>query len=175
MDSESPAHSRPVVVGTAERNGRPLGGSDLAGEGEEATQLVLVPILRDAAAAGPGRVVHEHDIEAWGAIYRGWCPNPEQTDYIRVHGSSMEPTIPDGALVTVDRSRNGPNDVVGKPALVYRADDDAVTIKRILLAEGGRLVAMADNPRSAELGFALDFGSGDRIVGLVRTVHAEVG
>lgn len=144
------------------------------GEREGANgHLVAIPVLRDAAAAGPGRVIKEDDVDGVGIIHRAWCPHPESTDYVRVKGDSMAPTIPDGAMVTIDKSRTESSRLIGKVVAIWIADEDDVTIKRLMYdARKKRLKAVPDNITLDNLPF--DLTERDRIVGEVQSVHAPV-
>ena len=70
----------------------------------ELSDFCVLPLLRDPTAAGPGRHITDADVEGPAIIHRAWCPHPTKTDYVRVQGDSMEPGIPDGAIVTIDKS-----------------------------------------------------------------------
>lgn len=137
--------------------------------------LIALPVLKDASAAGPGRVINESDVEPTpGIIHRDWCPHPDKTDYVRVHGDSMEKTIPDGSLVTIDKTVTDPRDCLGKVAAVYSEETEEVTIKRIERhpLEHDVILAVPDNLNLVNLPFRLT--TKHRIVGIVRSVHAQV-
>lgn len=160
---EGPAISPTVNVVQAQ--GKHIG--DVAGD------LIAIPILRDASAAGPGRVVRDDDVEGIGVIYRGWCPHPAETKYVRVRGDSMETTLPDGCMVTIDTTLHRPEDVVSHVAAVWLSGEDDVTIKRIWRDERrGVLKAVPDNITAENLPFDLE--PKDRIIGRVMSVHAAV-
>ena len=181
--------------GTMERDGRdawrdatvrltPRGGSERASEGvdldaeaarrfEEApNEFYVLPLLRGLAACGPGYMVRDDDIEGPAIIHRSWCPHPSQTDYVRCRGDSMEPSIPDGAIVTIDRSERDPAALEGCVVAVWIADREAVTIKRLFRNSRGGYVAMPDNLTADSL--PIELAPGDRVIGRVRTVHAEL-
>ena len=93
----------------------------------------------------------------------------------------MTPTIPDGSLVTVDVHPtvvNNLNALLGKPVAIYRHEDETCTIKRLAKTKARQWIAMPDNlvpvrRREWEYRpFLLE--EGDRIVGLVTTVHAQL-
>lgn len=160
---ESPTISPTVNV--VQTQGKHIG--DVAGD------LIAIPILRDASAAGPGRVIRDDDVEGIGVIYRGWCPHPEKTDYVRVSGDSMLPTLPDGCLVTIDKSEVEPQSLKGQVVAVWLADRDEVTIKR-LRYDAGRKVWKAIPDNITETNLPFDLTGKDRVIGKVRSVHAEV-
>lgn len=163
----------------------PRGGADHVSEGvdldaeaarrfEEAPEdFYVLPLLRGLAACGPGYVVRDDDIEGPAIIHRSWCPHPSRTDYVRCEGNSMEPSIPDGAIITIDRSERDPAALEGHVVALWIADREAVTIKRLFRKREGGHVAMPDNLTADSL--PIELAPGDRIIGRVRTVHAELG
>lgn len=161
--------SRPVVVAFSHpSNGTQVGDVE-AGYGD----LVAIRVLRDPAAAGHGRVIHDEDVEGVGVIHRKWCPHPDETDYVRVKGDSMSPTLPDGSMVTIDRTETNPARLVGQVVAIWRADEDDVTIKRLLVDRKRKVYkCVPDNMTVDNLPF--DLADRDRVVGKVRSVHAPV-
>jgi len=140
---------------------------------EQPDQFYVLPLLKGVAACGPGHVVSEDEIEGPAIIHRAWCPHPESTDYVRCQGQSMAPTIPDRAIVTIDRAEADPAALVGYVVAVWVAAEDAVTIKRLARNSKGAYVAMPDNRSADYLPFEL--APEDRVIGRVRTIHAELG
>ena len=141
---------------------------------DELSDFFVLPLLRDAAAAGPGREIREEDIEGPAIIHRRWCPHPEQTDYVRVSGDSMEPVIPDDAIVTIDKAQTDPEALLGRVVAVFIAQTRSVTIKRLQRDDvnRNRYVAVPDNLTLDNRPHVLD--PGDRIIGRVLSVHALV-
>lgn len=134
-------------------------------------EFYVLPLYADEVAAGQPLEVRDTEIEGPAIIHRAWCPNPSQTDYVRVHatGRSMEPTIPAGAIVTIDRSEVDPERLLGKIVAIGRRES-GVTLKRLRRTERGGYVGLPDNPSLDH--HAVHLEEGDRIIGLVRTVHA---
>lgn len=62
---------------------------------------------------------------------------------LRVKGDSMEPKVPDGAVIVVDPERQPANGSL----VVVRLDDDAEATFKKLLIEGGRRYLAPINPR----------------------------
>lgn len=156
--------SRPVVIDFKHIGSVPDEGT---------SELAAVPILRDPTAAGPGRVIQDKDIEGIGIIYTGWCPHPEQTDYVRVKGDSMLPTIPDGSLVTIDKAEATPEKLIGHVVAIWLAESEEVTIKRLQYDKNRRVYkGIPDNITEDNLPF--DLTSRDKIIGSVRSVHALI-
>ncbi len=140
----------------------------------ELGEFFVLPLLRNPAAAGPGRHVREEDIEGPAIIHRNWCPNPEKTDYVRIRGNSMEPGIPDNSIVTIDRAQAGPDYLIGKVVAIYIASTEEVTIKRLQQdgVDPKRFIALPDNMTLENHPYVLE--EDDRVIGRVMSVHAIV-
>ncbi len=138
------------------------------------SEFYVLPLLRDPTAAGPGRRITDHDIEGPAIIHRAWCPNPARTDYVRVKGNSMEPVIPDGAIVTIDKTYTDPARSVGHVAAIYIGATEEVTIRRLQRDDvaADRYVGVPDNPSPQNRPHVIE--DGDRIIGRVVSVHALV-
>ncbi len=85
-----------------------------------------VPLLRDSAAAGPGRVVNEKDITRMVPFPADWLSNSGELYMLSVEGDSMDPIILDGHKVIVDISKRNPAELVNS---MVAADNDGITIK----------------------------------------------
>jgi len=75
-----------------------------------ANNLVAIPVLPVVAAThgGKGDPVDSLDQarpESMLAAPTDWCPNPNHTSCLRVHGRSMMPLIHDGYIVVIDTSQ----------------------------------------------------------------------
>ncbi len=116
--------------------------------------FALVPRLDIDVSAGGGLVPPggpDAPVE-YMAFARGWLSrsgiNPAQTAVVRVRGDSMVPTIPDGALVLVDRNEAA----VRREGIFAFSRDGAAYVKRILPVARTRrddlssLVIVSDNP-----------------------------
>jgi len=134
----------------------------------------VLPLLRDPTAAGPGRRISDHDVEGPAVIHKAWCPNPARTDYVRVKGDSMEPGIPDGAIVTIDKTYTSPETSLGKVAAIYIAETEEVTIRRLQRDDvrSKRYIGVPDNMTPRNRPHVLE--DGDRVIGRVISVHALV-
>jgi phage repressor protein C with HTH and peptisase S24 domain len=155
--------------------GKPGDDDDAAGGVEKAlSDFYVLPLYADEAAAGEPLEMRDTEIEGPAIIHRNWCPHPDQTDYVRIAatGASMEPTIPAGAIVTIDRSAADPERLLGR-IVGIGLRDDGVTIKRLRRTERGGYVGVPDNPDPEFRTIHLE--EGDRIIGQVNTVHAWVG
>ena len=104
-----------------------------------------VPVRELAAAAGGGAVDLDETIVGYLYFRLDWLAqqalDPSLCDVIRVFGESMEPTLPDGCSILVDRSRRRQ-----RHNRVYVArTDEGVVVKR-LLHVGGSWTLSSDHP-----------------------------
>ncbi|MBN1256761.1 MAG: helix-turn-helix transcriptional regulator [Planctomycetes bacterium] len=135
------------------------------------SDFYVLPLYADEAAAGEPLEMRDTEIEGPAIIHRNWCPNPDDTDYVRISatGKSMEPTIPASAIVTIDRAQTDPEKLVGK-IVAIGLYDKGVTIKRLQKTQRGGYIGVPDNPSPEHRTIFLQ--NGDRIIGQVTTVHA---
>jgi transcriptional regulator with XRE-family HTH domain len=116
-----------------------------------------------AAAAGAGAEVLEESRVDHVRLDPGWLRShalrPDRCDVISVRGVSMEPTLPDGCSILVDRSSTELRD---SRIFVLRTADGLV-VKRAR-SEDGRWVLAGDNPDWVPAPLADD----DSVVGEVR-------
>jgi SOS-response transcriptional repressor LexA len=89
-------------------------------------RYALVPLLKEAVAAGTGRIVTEKEIDSYLTFPKEWLPARNVTA-LKVKGDSMSPIIEDGYIVLVDTSQRDPGRLIG--SMVAAREDDAVTIK----------------------------------------------
>jgi SOS-response transcriptional repressor LexA len=131
----------------------------------------VLPLYSDEAAAGEPLQMRDTEIEGPAVIHRSWCPNPHMTDYVRISasGTSMEPTIPAGSIVTIDRSQSAAEELIGK-IVAIAIKDGGVTIKRLRKTSRDGYVGEPDNPTCENRTIYIE--EGDRIIGRVTTVHA---
>ena len=140
----------------------------------ELSEFCVLPLLRDPTAAGPGRHITDADVEGPAIIHRAWCPHPTKTDYVRVQGDSMEPGIPDGAIVTIDKTYTSPESSLGGVVAIYAAATEEVTIRRLQrdAVKPKRYIGVPDTMTAQNRPLAIE--DGDRIIGRVVSVHALV-
>lgn len=104
-----------------------------------APQTVRIPVLGTIACGEP--ILAEQNIIEY--VYESPDRVPSgKVFYLRAKGDSMEPTIPDGALVLV---REQPDVESGMIAAVLVNDDTEATLKRIK-RQGDIIILMPDNP-----------------------------
>jgi phage repressor protein C with HTH and peptisase S24 domain len=68
-----------------------------------------------------------------------WCPNPGQTNCLRVKGTSMSPLINDGDIVAVDGSQTNPHDLHQKIVVAWHRQS-GLSLARFIAADGVHLL-----------------------------------
>lgn len=108
---------------------------------DEERQLVAIPILDGRVAAGAPRNVFEHEPMGFAFCWKPHVKHPASTSAVKVAGESMEPDVPDGALIGVDHSIRDPEEILRskRRLAVVRADDDGVIVRRIRRLRDGFL------------------------------------
>ncbi len=120
-----------------------------------------LPLLKDAAAAGPALLVDESEIESYIIVPASQArPGPDWITCIRVHGDSMEPILKQGYIVAVDSSVTDPLKLQEKMVVAYV--DEGVTIKH-LDRVGNQWVLAPENKAYRQQ----PLGHDDRIIGRV--------
>ncbi len=115
----------------------------VAAEPGDADDLTMPFVCDVRAAAGAGEPVFEEAADLRVALPRSALPEWARVDgliCIRASGDSMEPTLKDGDLIVLDRTRIEPLD---DQAFVAQTADGLV-VKR-LRREGGRWLLASDN------------------------------
>ncbi len=111
----------------------------------ENDDVTYVPVLDVAAAAGDGVDNHSDEIIAYLPFpldfLRRRNINPDNVKAIRAYGDSMEPTIPDRALVIIDVTKS---DLRDGRIYALRAPD-GLRLKRIQRQMDGSVVLISDN------------------------------
>ena len=97
------------------------------------------------AAAGGGAMVLDERVTGRIPFRRTWLQrhdlNPHQCNILRVVGESMEPTLPDGCSILVDRARRRR---VGHLFVLITAD--GLVVKRLGKDEAGDWQLLSDHP-----------------------------
>lgn len=89
-----------------------------------------LPLLKDAAAAGPALLVDESEIERYIIVPASQArPGPDWMTCIHVQGDSMEPILKERYIVCVDSSVTEPRRLQQKMVVAYI--DGGVTIKHL--------------------------------------------
>ena len=114
--------------------------------GDEADSQDIERLQAVAAAAGSGAMVYDETTTGRVPFLTSWLREhsitPANCNIISVRGPSMQPTLPDGCSIIVDRKRREP---VEDRIYVMRMEDGLV-VKRLGLDEEGRWEARSDNP-----------------------------
>jgi len=132
--TEVAAEVRPVI--------RPLGAGLQEPPEGFADDYLAVPLVEGRAAAGPGGVVWEQ-VKSLVWVYGPELGNRRRLVALQVGGSSMEPTIPDGAIVIVDKADWRPN---GDRRNIWalRTEDGDTQVKRLKSTKKG-MILISDN------------------------------
>ncbi len=135
---------------------------------DSAANMLEIPFYPDEIAAGQPLEIRDAP-EGRICLDPKWCRHPENMVAVRVSatGSSMEPTIPAGAIVTIDLSLHSPEALHGKIVAIYK-DGEGATIKR-LRRIGSGWCGIPDNRDPQHAVITLD--PGDRLIGRVTSVH----
>jgi SOS-response transcriptional repressor LexA len=91
------------------------------------SNIIFVPLLRDAVAAGTPRAVNANDVAADLPFLKTWLPRAGCLYALKVSGDSMSPIINDGYVVIVDVFQRDPKLLEGQ--MVAAREGDGVTIK----------------------------------------------
>ena len=116
--------------------------------GAAKAKLVAVPLLEvHAGTIGQGGSQFTDfasaDSEEMIAAPATWCPNPSQTNCLRVKGTSMSPLINDGDVVAVDGSQTNPDKLNGKIVVGWHREQ-GLSLARLIVAEGVQLLESED-------------------------------
>ena len=109
----------------------------------EARKAIAVRELR--TAAGAGALDLDESIAKYAYFRNSWLRkhelNPDRCCIIGVIGDSMEPTLPDGCAIMLDRNRKKPRErgifVVSSP--------DGLVVKRVERSEASNWILASDN------------------------------
>ena len=117
-----------------------------------------------ASAAGVGAEVYDETPIGLLWFRNDWLLShsidPEQSNIIRVRGASMEPTLPDGCSILVDRKRREPQE--GR--IYVMRTEEGLVVKRLGLDEEGGWELLSDSPDWR----ATPMSHGTEIIGEVR-------
>lgn len=129
------------------------------------TQLVEIPVLREAAAAGSPREITERDVESFMTIPTGWARKGSGAyTCIRVMGNSMEPLLHSKDVVCIDHTRSSLSSLRGR--LVASLVDGGVVVKRLDPAsKADRIILLSENRDYGPIEFRPSASS--RLIGAV--------
>ena len=117
-----------------------------------------------ASAAGVGAEVYDETPIGLLWFRNDWLLShsidPEQSNIISVRGASMEPTLPDGCSILVDRKRREPH----QGRIYVMRTEEGLVVKRLGLDEEGRWEIRSDSPDWR----AMPMSPGTEVIGEVR-------
>ena len=100
-----------------------------------------------APAAGSGAAVFNERVTGWVPFRRDWLAehsiDAALSNIVPVQGDSMEPTLPEGCSILVDRSRREPQE--GR--IYVMQTEDGLVVKRLGRDELGRWEARSDSSK----------------------------
>jgi len=123
------------------------------------SEFAHIPVHLASLAAGGGSHNDTEELVGHLAFRRSWLRRmrieASSAVLARASGESMAPTIHDGDMLLIDRSKSDPPQAIRapkdtRPGPIYAIlDDGAARVKRIELAPGGTLLLLSDNPAFA--------------------------
>lgn len=141
----------------------------------EGSDFAQVPVHKATLAAGGGADNHTEELAGHLAFRRSWLKRvgvaASAAVLARATGESMAPTIHDGDMLLIDRSKADPpaarrsaKDTRPSPIYAILDVDTGARVKRLELAAPGTLALLSDNPS-----FAPEFRTVDsvKIIGKV--------
>jgi SOS-response transcriptional repressor LexA len=125
-----------VRAGNGVKWNRPKGAPKL--------QMVAVPLLDvySGTIGQTGGQFADFDsalTEEMIAVPAFWCPNPAQTNCLRVKGTSMSPLINDGDIVAVDGLQTNPEELNRKIVVAWHRES-GLSLARFIAADGVHLL-----------------------------------
>ena len=119
-----------------------------------------------AAAAGGGADVYDETVVGRIWFRRDWLQrhaiDPKQCNVITVRGQSMEPTLPQGCSILVDRSQGRRRRHPGR--IYVMRTEDGLVVKRVAKDKEGQWQIASDNPGWEDVPWSGDM----QIIGEVR-------
>ena len=116
--------------------------------GGDLSTIRPVEVVEVAAAAGGGAEVYDETVVGRLWFRRDWLDrhsiDPAQCNVITVRGESMEPTLPDGCSVLVDRNEGRRRHRAGR--IYVMRTQDGLVVKRAGQDEEGNWQVVSDHP-----------------------------
>ena len=120
--------------------------TDYAPSNYEPSNRSPVRLVEVASAAGVGAEVYDETPIGLLWFRNDWLLShsidPEQSNIISVRGASMEPTLPDGCSILVDRKRREPHE----DRIYVMRTEEGLVVKRLGWDEKGRWELLSDSP-----------------------------
>ncbi|WFC66453.1 XRE family transcriptional regulator [Achromobacter denitrificans] len=122
----------------------------------DGSEFIAIRRLDVRVSAGHGELVTSEDelsrLSFRADFLRSAGATPEQTVSVSVKGDSMEPLIPDGATILVNR---GATSIINGKVYAFRRDSELL-VKRLYKGNGG-FIARSENPGGGYEDLHLDF------------------
>ena len=119
-----------------------------AASGDVYAEVRHVEVRQIAVEAGGGAMVWDETITGHLAFQRTWLDHnaidPTQCLVITVRGESMEPTLPDGCSILVDRSQDGRRRGDGRIFVMLR--DEGLVVNRVRRGDDGNWRIESEHP-----------------------------
>ncbi|WP_245258605.1 S24 family peptidase [Methylopila sp. M107] len=134
---------------------------------EHSAEFALIPRYDVRASAGLGAIVPSEEISEFLAFKREWLRRigvtPEFSALAELDGDSMEPTLPDGAMILINTAvRQVKNGFI---YAIRRGDE--LLVKRVQVRMDGTVVLIPDNPRYEKEVFTPDQAVELHVIGMV--------
>ncbi|MDA1000261.1 MAG: XRE family transcriptional regulator [bacterium] len=129
--------------------------------------VVPVPIVSGNVAGGNARIVNESILDWLFLPQKEFGDRSGRLVAVEIFGRSMEPDIPDGSIVVVDR---GDRDINPESFYALRDTDGGCTIKRVQILDEAYVALVPSNRDEFRVEFwKLDLGESlnDRVIGKV--------
>jgi len=118
----------------------------LTAEEEKNDDFIVVPMATEAVSAGHGLIFDDLAFKYFAfskALLRRAGITPEKAEFVRVRGDSMEPTLKDGDVVFMDRSKN---ELSGEAIYVISLGAE-LRVKRVHKGIDGTVTLISDNAK----------------------------
>ena len=126
------------------------------GDGTDAPHVQHVEVRELRAAAGGGATDLDETVTGYLTFRRDWLDEngltPSQCTVIRVKGESMEPTLPDGCAILIDRNRR--RRLAGH--IFTLRTEDGLVVKRLGRSPVGGWQLVSEHPAYPPLAWAPD-------------------
>lgn len=137
-------------------------------------RLVMVPRFDVRASAGLGALVPSEEISDYLAFKRDWFSrigvSPQNAALVTADGDSMEPTIPNRAILMIDTSIR---EVANGQIYAIRRDGELL-VKRVQQRFDGTVVLISDNQRYEREEVPPDRVADLHVVGRVRWIGHDL-
>jgi SOS-response transcriptional repressor LexA len=102
--------------------------------GYAVSESIIIPVLKDPAAAGTPRMINEDEIDFRLTLPRSIIPKGGKLVGLRVPGDSMSPILEKGYIALIDTARHDPENLVDR--MVAVREKDKVTFNWLRFTDG---------------------------------------